>query len=66
MEQTKSLFIIFLLLIFIALVLGAGVAFMSLKYAAIVTGVALIFSCLFILVLFIDDFRTATTDGTPS
>ena len=66
MEQTKSLFIIFLLLIFISLVLGAGVAFMSLKYAAIITGVALILSCVFVLILFIDDFKSTSANGTSS
>ena len=66
MEKLKSLFIIFLLLIFISLVLGAGVAFISKTYATIVTGGALILSSLSILTLFIYEFKPTPVTGTQS
>ena len=56
MEKLKSLFIIFLLLIFISLVIGAGVVLISKEYAGVVTGVLLILSSLSILTIFIYEF----------
>lgn len=66
MEKLKSLFIIFLLLIFISLVLGAGVAFMSFEYAAIVAGTSLVISSLAILALFVYEFKPASQSGVKS
>ena len=56
MENLKSLFIIFLLFIFISVVLGVGVAFISAHYGAIVMGVALMLSSLAILGIFVYEF----------
>jgi len=66
MENLKSLFVIFLLLIFISLVLGTGVSFMSLHHGFIVTGVSLVLSSLAILYIFIYEFVFAPKTGEKS
>jgi len=63
MENLKSLFIIFLLLIFISLVLGTGVSLMSLHYGFIITGISLVLSSLAILYIFIYEFVIAHRTG---
>ena len=59
MEKLKSLFIIFLLFIFISLVFGAGVACISKEAGFIATGVALILSSIVVVTLFILEFTLA-------
>lgn len=66
MEKLKSLFIIFLLLIFISLVAGLGMSLITKEYSELVTGALLILSSIAILAMFIDGFVFSFKNGTAS